>query len=123
MIDCEEAKLLADSLIKKKCMYIPYLGTNDHPADIKDVKIINGNKIETTNTINSLFYKDKVVLGDAEEADEAFGYVFKYEEYLPVELEENFNNYVTKPLVHTNIFIQSYSDDIYTVDNNNIVFL
>jgi CRISPR-associated protein Cas5h len=122
-IDNDEAKRLSDMIIASKCTYIPYLGTNDHPADIYNASIVSGEKISEGIRVNSLFYKDKAVLGDDEEADEEYGYVFKYEEYLPIELEEKFNNYITKPLVHTNISIDKYDGGIYKVGNEVIVFL
>jgi hypothetical protein len=62
-------------------------------------------------------------LGDDEDADEECGYVFKYEEYLPIGLEEKFNNYITKPLVHTNISVEKYDGSIYKAGNETVVFL
>jgi CRISPR-associated protein Cas5h len=122
-IDNDEAKRLSDMIIASKCTYIPYLGTNDHSADIYNASIVSGEEISEGIRINSLLYKDKAILGDDEEADEEYGYVFKYEEYLPIELEEKFNNYITKPLVHTNISVDKYDGGIYKVENEVIVFL
>lgn len=123
MIDNDEAEKLSKKIIEKKCTYIPYLGTNDHPADIRDAGIVSGERASEGIRIDSLFYKDKAVLGDDEDADEECGYVFKYEEYLPIGLEEKFNNYITKPLVHTNISVEKYDGSIYKAGNETVVFL
>ena len=34
LLDCDEANKLAASIIERRCIYIPYLGKNDHLADI-----------------------------------------------------------------------------------------
>jgi CRISPR-associated protein Cas5h len=123
MLDNDEAIKLSDMIIGKRCTYIPYLGTNDHPANIYNASIVKGEEISKEIRINSLFYKDKAVLGDDDEVDDEYGYVFKYEEYLPIGLEEKFNNYITKPLVHTNISVNKYDGCIYKVGNEVVVFL
>ncbi|HJF40214.1 MAG TPA: type I-B CRISPR-associated protein Cas5b, partial [[Clostridium] spiroforme] len=40
LLDCQEADMLALSLLNNTCIYIPYLGKNDHPANISNVEII-----------------------------------------------------------------------------------
>ena len=38
LLDCNEAEHITELLQSRNCVYFPYLGKNDHPADIKDVK-------------------------------------------------------------------------------------
>ena len=41
LLDNEEANKLAKAIINKKCIFIPYLGKNDHPANITDPVIVD----------------------------------------------------------------------------------
>ncbi|HAQ40103.1 MAG TPA: type I-B CRISPR-associated protein Cas5 [Clostridiales bacterium] len=125
LIDCDEAKKLADFMVARKCIYIPYLGKNDHPADILDVTLIE--KCELIGSfirIDSLFLREKAVLGDIDDFEEEYCEVkeFKYEEYLPVGLNEDTNMYELKAFVHSNLPVKSYEDDIYRISDSVIAF-
>ena len=37
LLDCDEAKKIADYIQNRKAVYLPYLGSNDHLANIMDV--------------------------------------------------------------------------------------
>lgn len=82
LIDCDKAEKLADSLKQKRCVYMPYLGKNDHPADIKNVQIV---ELEETTCqeqeISGMFPKRKGELCLLDDEDDLE--VFKYEENLP----------------------------------------
>lgn len=123
LLEDDEASLLADKILNRKCTYIPYLGTNDHPADIYDTHIIKCTERSGNCQINSLFYKENAIWGDEEDAEEEVESIFKYEEYLPVGLEEHFNNYVTKPLIQTNIPVDSYEGTLYQVGTDVVAVL
>lgn len=41
LLDCDEAKKIADYIQNRKAIYLPYLGSNDHLANIMDVEIID----------------------------------------------------------------------------------
>ena len=41
LLDCDEAKKIADYMQNRKAIYLPYLGSNDHLANIMDVEIID----------------------------------------------------------------------------------
>ena len=45
LIDCQEAQVLSEAMSQNKCVYIPYLGSNDHTADITGVEILEGKEI------------------------------------------------------------------------------
>lgn len=57
LIDSEVGEELAEKIINRECVYIPYLGKNDHPANIDDIEVIeNVEKVSDKNLIiNSLF--------------------------------------------------------------------
>lgn len=41
LLDCDEAMKIADYIQNRKAIYLPYLGSNDHLANIMDVEIID----------------------------------------------------------------------------------
>ena len=41
LLDCDEAKKIADYIQNRKAIYLPYLGSNDHLANIMNVEIID----------------------------------------------------------------------------------
>src|SRR5699024_7719725 len=81
LIDGEESKYLADYILNNKSVYIPYLGSNDHMANISDQNIINLESKESIK-IDSLFLDDDFEV-------KMLPKVYKYEEYLPFFLEKD----------------------------------
>lgn len=124
-LNSEIANNLAKSIINNRCIYIPYLGKNDHPADIIDATIIRDcSPINHYESIHSLFIKDLVQYGDIEEFyEENFDVkVFKYEENLPIGLEAKTNMYYYETFVNTNLPIEKYDGEVFKINNRNIVF-
>lgn len=86
---------LRDRMLKSQYIYIPYLGKNDHPATIEEVEEVELQEAKGTYRIDSLFLKEHF----EEEEDEldmgtgSAGRYFKYEEKLPMALEETQNQY------------------------------
>ncbi len=125
-IDSDEANLLKDALVKKEFVYIPYLGKNDHVADITNVEIINGEKVNEVSKVDSLFIKDNFEFVEnksrrmaIEESDETY----KYQEKLPISLEETQNMYEFETFIFTNKNIKVVNEEktnIYKIDNKNI---
>lgn len=115
LLDNEEANKLSKAIISKKCIFIPYLGKNDHPANITDSVIINlENRNLDEETIDCLFPK-----GDFEEADIDIDF-YKYQESLPIGLNEKTGLYEYMTFIHTNLYMDEGS--IYSFDKKNIVF-
>lgn len=115
LLDNEEANKLSKAIISKKCIFIPYLGKNDHPANITDPVIINlENRNLDEETIDCLFPK-----GDFEEADIDIDF-YKYQESLPIGLNEKTGLYEYMTFIHTNLYMDEGS--IYSFDKKNIVF-
>lgn len=112
MVDCEEAEKIADSIIHRKCVYMPYLGTNDHPADITDAKLITAEKTESPRQIDSFFIKEDVEI-DIDDFEQEHPY--KYEEALPCGLDEELNMYILKRYVLTNLAVLQVHHDVYAI--------
>ncbi|MDW8803033.1 type I-B CRISPR-associated protein Cas5b [Clostridium sp. A1-XYC3] len=126
-IEDEEGKKLAKALLGRNFVYIPYLGKNDHLADITKVNLIKdiGEANEFSN-INSLFLKDDFQFIEYDEFDtlEDDINIFKYEEKLPMGLEEQTNKYEFKTLIFTNNNLKKVNEvRVYRVQNKNIVFI
>lgn len=121
MLDCEEAEKLADALQNRRCIYIPYLGKNDHPADIRNIKIVDLKETDCDEEIiSSMFPKNRgtIELPDDEEELETF----KYEEKLPVMLNGYTNLYEYDTLCYTNFPVSITEGIVYHDDNRKLIF-
>lgn len=118
-LDCEEAMKMAEFILSRKCIYIPYLGKNDHPADIGDVHIYK-ECIPTTNflKIDSLFLKRKASFGDPEDYEEEYDWIkeYKYEEHLPIALNSETQMYEMAVFVHSNLPVERYEEEVYQLE-------
>lgn len=121
LIDQEEAENLKDAMLHHQCCYVPYLGANDHYADINHVKVIDdGIKAENITHVDSLCKKSDVNLNI--ESEEILFPTYKYEEFLPIGLDEFCNQYIMEPMIYTDFALTTTSDLVYCVDNKNISF-
>lgn len=129
LLDCDEAKKIADYMQNRKAIYLPYLGSNDHLANIMDVEIIDieeklSSEDETIEILSmikdsdisekkkNIFSIDKNSIRDD---------IYKYSEYLPVTLSKELNQYEKEKMTITNMSVilkKSY----YKVEDKNIVF-
>ncbi len=118
----EASEKLADQILKRRCVFIPYLGKNDHFADITGVELleglINNNKC---GFIHSIAPQSWLEL-DLEEQKYEIARPFKYEEYLPLSLDEKTHLYKTELFIFTNFGILGAQCEIVFVDKRNIVF-
>ena len=122
MIDSEEAELLADFLINSKCIYIPYLGRNNHIADIEEVERVSLKEIYLEELqISSMFPKSigSILLPDDEDKIEPF----KYEEKLPSALNGYTNLYEYQTFCYTNlpVKIKEIKETVLYQDKNKIL--
>lgn len=120
LLDCEEAEKLAEYLEGKKCVYMPYLGKNDHPADIREAQVIELDTARNKQQISSLFPKGAGIIKEPDEEDELD--CFKYEEKLPIGLTGSTNHYVYDTFCFTNFPIDFQYGIFYEADGKNIVF-
>ncbi|MBC3798259.1 type I-B CRISPR-associated protein Cas5b [Acetobacterium tundrae] len=129
LLDGLNESLLLQSLkkrmVEKRFVYLPYLGKNDHYANIEAIAVhpIIRTMTETPIIIDSFFPKKtgelipKRGLGKKEPD-------FKYEERLPIALESVCNQYVTESLIFTNIPVKLNQDfPVYEVNGKNLMYL
>ena len=129
LLDCDEAKKIADYIQNRKAIYLPYLGSNDHLANIMDIAIINveekiGSEDETIEILSmvkasDISEKKKNVFSI--DKNSARDDIYKYSEYLPFTLSKDLNQHEKEKMTITNMSIilkKSY----YKVEDKNIVF-
>ncbi len=127
-IEDEESKKLSKALVNRDFVYLPYLGKNDHLADIRDVTIIKeAEKIDNVCEIHSLFVKENFKFIEEDNCDDLEKEevpILKYEEKLPISLEETTNKYEFGTFVFTNTKVEKIGEVIvYRVESKNIMFI
>lgn len=127
VVDSEESKALAKALKENRSVYIPYLGKNDHLADISNFEIIGDIKeITKPDKIDSLFIKEDFELDTPDALEDLFEEtepIYKYEEKLPIALEETNNTYKFKTFISTNLKVKAKEKiRVFNEGTRNIVF-
>lgn len=110
----EESEKLANAICSQRCVYVPYLGKNDHPADIKNVYVLEGEKCGKQDFLHSLAPYQLIELDVNGDEFEVFDF-FKYEEYLPTGLDGTTHLYETTNFVYSNMGILNVRCDIIQV--------
>ena len=129
LLDCDEAKKIADYIQNRKAIYLPYLGSNDHLANIMDVEIIDieekmsseDETIEILSMIKDSDISEKKKNVFSMDKNSARDDIYKYSEYLPVALSKDLNQHEKEKMTITNMSVilkKSY----YKVEDKNIVF-
>lgn len=116
LIQDEESRKLADAIVNQQCVYMPYLGKNDHPADILEADIITAEPENPVGKQISSLIMEGVAEYDFEEM------TFKYMEYLPVRLKETTNLYETEKMILTDAVVERCEEAVYSVRGLNVVF-
>ena len=122
LVDCDEAKKLAEYLLDRKCIYIPYLGKNDHLADITQVMILKGNRNEHAQSLDCLFPKNKVQIDSYADLFDGVANPFRYEEALPIRLDAETNQYLLEKFVYTNMTLCEIQEKVWDVGGKQIIF-
>lgn len=128
LIAGEVEQELADRITGRKFHYIPYLGKNDHVANINNIVIIkNIEKLSDVTQVDSLFMKDyfdsQVVEDDPFALEDKYVSIYKYQEMLPVGLEEETNQYILKQFIFTNAsLIKKGEPVVHKCNDDNIFF-
>lgn len=107
---------LKEYLLQGKTVYIPYLGKNDHPASITQVKEIEL-KEEKLDYIDSIF-SENIEIDSFDSVDE-LAYLIK--EIQPIKLQEEYNFYEYEPFIYTNYYLKNEIEG-YTDRNTNLYF-
>lgn len=118
LLDCDEAEKIAEYLLEGKSVYLPYLGKNDHTADVTSVFVEEGAANDKATGLQCLFIKNNA---EIDMFSDGSG-LFKYEEALPLGLKPETNQYVLAKLVYTNMNLVNIKDEVWSVGNRNIVF-
>lgn len=117
----DEYKKIKEYLEKGRCTYIPYLGKNDHPANIEEVKPFILNEPIEKEKISSLFEEEVLTISKLPPKD-GLSYFFK--EVSPVTLQEKYHFYEFKSLVFTNHKIKDGDyKRVYSNDGKNYFFI
>ncbi|KAB3529798.1 type I-B CRISPR-associated protein Cas5b [Alkaliphilus serpentinus] len=128
LIEGEVTEELAKRVIERRFQYIPYLGKNDHMANITNIKVIeNIQKMANVNKVDSLFIKDKfemqTIEADIFNIDFDCAPIFKYQEMLPIALEKTTNKYELETFLYTNAsLIPKGNLLVYQCEENTLYF-
>lgn len=127
LIDSEEARKVKDAVCDRTCVYYPYLGKNDHPADISRAEVDQAREIPfEMGRMDCFVPKDNMELADLDydEKEELGAFnEFKYEEALPWALDGWTNLYILKTLVYTDAFWKAGDKPVYELrDGKRVVF-
>lgn len=102
---------IENSFLNRSFSYVPYLGKNDHFANIKNIEILELVEKNNADTIHSLFFKSyfdfiKQEIEEFSLEDMEIEEQWKYEERLPIALEEHTNQYITEGCILTNLKVK-----------------
>lgn len=119
--ETEEYKKIKEYLLNKKAVYIPYLGKNDHFANIDFVKEINLEISKDFKKIDSLFIEDYFEIEDSA-GRRILPFIFR--ETSPVSLQKDFHFYEYENMIFTNqnLNLKKESKDIYFFEEKNYFF-
>jgi CRISPR-associated protein Cas5h len=110
---------LAEYLLNGKSVFIPYLGKNDHFANIDEVAILDLSQPKS-NYIDSLFIKDFDKLDDFAKENET-PYIFQ--EISPMRLQKEHHFYEYEALIFTNYELKNLPNDVFEHAGKNYAFI
>lgn len=118
----EVTENLKQRFLNREFVYIPYLGKNDHFANITDIEIVDLQEVQSCSKIDSMIFSKNI--DSAEESDDDEDEEpFKYQERLPIALDKEDNLYQLEKFVFTNMDLKLNNfDQIFSCKNKNIAF-
>ncbi len=121
----EAYQTLKEKMINRKTTFIPYLGKNDHPADIYSVRVVSLQSPSEAKRIDSLFQASDAELGSflrLKKDKKEKGYYYK--ENLPYAMDKKLNSYLFKEMICTNRRVKIINSDVtlYEVEDRIIAF-
>jgi len=120
--DSFEFGKLKEYLLHQKSVFTPYLGKNDHPANIseaKEIGLTNDLFKEEGKYIDSLFIKESEIDGLEKEGE----LPFIFQEVSPMSLQEKYHFYQYKTLCFTNNELEEFPANTYSYEKKNYVFI
>lgn len=117
----EEYKKIKEYLLNRKAVYIPYLGKNDHPANIDNVQEMELKISKNFGKIDSLFIENYFEIEDSA-GRRVLPFIFK--ESSPISLQKDFHFYEYENMIFTNqkISLKKEYINIYSLEDNNYFF-
>lgn len=116
-----EFNKIKEYLVDSKSVYMPYLGKNDHFANIDNVQELELGNAHENLRLSSLFIENKVSLSTQKPRGE---HLFIFKEVSPIRLQKEYHFYEYESLCFTNSKIIEYeSKDIFSYDSKNYFFL
>jgi len=120
----DEYSKIKEYLLDKKSIFIPYLGKNDHPANISEAKEIELQEKLFDNDgeiyIDSLFITPKSGFGFHKESNDM---PFMFKEVSPVRLQKEYHFYEYEELVFTNFEPNELPKETYCYEDKNYAFI
>lgn len=116
MLDSKESEKLADMIFHDEAIYLPYLGSSEHFADMDDAEYIKLREVkEDSFVINSFSFEDQSTF----DWDEM---TYRYKESLPYALDPMTNHHVLREFVLTDAPVEETSATVYKDGDDHIVF-
>ena len=115
----DEYAKIAEYLLGGKSVFIPYLGKNDHFANIDKVKDI-GLSEPKNQYIDSLFIKDFNKLDDWAKENET---PYLFQEISPMRLQKEYHFYEYEALIFTNYEVENLPNNVFEHAGKNYAFI
>ena len=116
----KEYERLKEYLIDKKSVFVPYLGKNDHIANIDEVGEIELSNFIEKVKISSLFIENECEISGGKPRGE-LSYFFK--EVSPMRLQKDYHFYEYESVVFTNFEPSEIPKDTYCYEDKNYTFI
>lgn len=126
----DEYNKIKEYLLNRKCEYIPYIGKNEHFANIKNVEVFGIESKDNSEKVDSIFDKD--ILDDyIDDFDEMFACGFsgekdkeyEYTEVNPTKLNEKIGYTDFKQFIFTNKSLNlKENSNIFSVNGKTIYY-
>ena len=120
--ETDEYEKIKEYLLNKKAIYIPYLGKNDHFANIDKVQEITLDEnlyLKDGLYLDSLFIKKGEINGYEREGE----LPFIFQEVSPISLQKDFHFYEYETLCFTNCQLDEKPENSFSFENKNFVFI
>lgn len=121
--EIKEYEKIKEYLLNKKAIYIPYLGKNDHFANINKIEELELNEnlyLDKGLYIDSLFIKNGKIDGFQKDENSI---PFIFQEVSPIYLQKDFHFYEYETLCYTNCELDKKPENCFSFGNKNYAFI
>lgn len=109
------ASKIEDYFLNSKAVFMPYLGKNEHFANIHSVSLLNGELSDEEVQIDSLLLQDDEIEVDEDEC------TYLLLEHMPWSLHQETGKHVLLPTLYTDSPLET--EHVYLENGRNIVFI